>query len=147
MALADPPRHPRRRFGDGNANRAAPPWHRSIDVEIQPQLRHMTEFVTKRPKRLRCLQCHKRFTAPQRGRPPRYCSPSCRQRAYEKRRAASQVEAQLPLRLLARDIAAVQGQDEFRRRVVEVLRELRLLPPAPHRPPRSPLRVVKDSER
>jgi hypothetical protein len=101
------------------------------------------EFVTKRPKRLRCFHCRKRFTAPQRGRPPRYCSASCRQRAYEKRRASSQVEAHLPLRLLARDIAAVQGQDEFRRRVVEVLRELRLLPPAPRGPQRAPLRIVK----
>jgi hypothetical protein len=102
----------------------------------------VTEFVTKRPKRLRCLHCCKPFTAPQRGRPPQYCSASCRQRAYEKRRAASQEEAQLPLRLLARDIAAVQ--DEFRRGVVEVLQELHFLPPARRRPPRTPLRVVKN---
>jgi hypothetical protein len=56
------------------------------------------------------------------------------------------MERQLPVRLLARDIAAVQGRDEFKRRVVEVLREVGLLPPSPRRPQRRSLRVVKDDE-
>jgi hypothetical protein len=108
----------------------------------------VTEFVRKRPETTSLPLIHKPFTAPQRGRPPRYCSAGCRLRAYEKRLPASQVEAQLPLRLLARDIVTVQGQDEFRRRVVEVLRERRLLPPAPRGPPRTPLCcAVKDGER
>jgi hypothetical protein len=56
------------------------------------------------------------------------------------------VEKKLALRLLARDVAAVQGQDEFKRRVVEVLRELGFLA-APRRPPRAPFRVVEDEQR
>jgi hypothetical protein len=36
--------------------------------------------------KLKCLHCRKRFKPPPRGRTPLYCSASCRQRAYEKRK-------------------------------------------------------------
>ena len=47
----------------------------------------MTKNLTKkRPRKLRCANCKKFFVVPKRGRPPLYCSGSCRQLAYQKRR-------------------------------------------------------------
>src|SRR4051794_40593852 len=38
----------------------------------------------KRPKTLRCERCEAKITVAPQGRLPRYCSHSCRQRAYER---------------------------------------------------------------
>lgn len=44
------------------------------------------KVVTKQPRgRQRCEWCRQHFNPKTRGRPPRFCSDSCRQRAYEKR--------------------------------------------------------------
>jgi hypothetical protein len=48
----------------------------------------------------------------------------------------------IPLRLLGNDIDGIRTKDGIRRAVVEVLRELGFLDPAPKRPP--PVRLVKD---
>jgi hypothetical protein len=52
------------------------------------------------------------------------------------------VQAETPLLLLGRDVDAMRTKESIKRAVVEVLRELGFLDPAPKRPP--PLRVVKE---
>jgi hypothetical protein len=83
----------------------------------------VTKTVTKNAG---CAWCKSRFKPPLRGRRPKYCSHSCRQRAYEARRA----EQNIPSLLLARDIDGIQTKDGIRRAVVDVLRELGMLPEA-----------------
>src|SRR5262249_42773077 len=64
---------------------------------------------------------------------------------YMRRRIAAAAESSMPLRLLRNDIYEMQTKEGFRRAVVEVLRELRVLEPAPRRLP--PLSLVnKDDE-
>jgi hypothetical protein len=47
----------------------------------------MMEVVTKpKPQRRRCQWCRKPLKSKPRGRPQLFCGPSCRQRAYEKRK-------------------------------------------------------------
>ena len=89
-------------------------------------------------KKPRCAHCKKAFTPPKRGRPPRYCSASHRQRAYELRRA--QAEISMPSLLLGRDADAMRTKAGIERAVVDVLRKFGILEPAPKRPP--PLRIV-----
>jgi hypothetical protein len=50
----------------------------------------------------------------------------------------------MPFRLLSNDIYAMQTKAGFERAVVEVLRRVGLLPPAPKGRPR--VRIVKDDE-
>ena len=87
----------------------------------------------------RCANCRRKFKTRARGRPPIYCSPSCRQRAYEERRAANQI----PLRLLRSDIDQVRNRDAIKRAVVDVLRELGVIP-RPIKPKPARLRLVKE---
>jgi hypothetical protein len=89
-------------------------------------------------KRTRCTYCKRAFTPPKRGRPPRYCSASHRQRAYELRRA--QAEINIPLLLLERDIGDMRTKAGIERAVIDVLRKCGVLPPAP--PPKR-LRIVE----
>ncbi len=100
----------------------------------------VTDFITdeKIMKKPRCTHCKKAFAPPKRGRPPRYCSASHRQRAYELRRA--QAEVSIPLLALGRDIDSVRTKAGIERAVIDVLRKIGLLPPAPKGPP--PLRGV-----
>jgi hypothetical protein len=97
----------------------------------------VTETVTKKPK-LKCAWCKKRFSAPARGRTPKYCCRSHRQRAYERRRAAES----LPMRLLGRDLDEHRTRAGIERAVVGTLRRFGFLPPAPKGAP--PIRLVKD---
>jgi len=84
-------------------------------------IRQMTKTVT---KKMKCAWCKSRFKPPLRGRRPKYCSHSCRQRAYEARRA----EQNIPSLLLGRDMDNIRSRDGIRRAVVDVLRELGMLP-------------------
>ena len=93
--------------------------------EKTSKFRHVTKPVTKH--RRKCANCRKRLPRQKTGRPRRYCSRSCRQRAYEKRRA----ETSIPLHLFTRDHNEIQSRDGIKRAVVDVLRELGFLPSSP----------------
>lgn len=72
----------------------------------------------------KCVYCRKRFHPKTRGRPPMYCSPSCRQRVYEARRMAFDD----PAHALRRDIAIMGARDAIERVVIDVLRKSGFLP-------------------
>jgi hypothetical protein len=65
------------------------------------------EMVTrvKRPS-ITCRHCGSRFRPPKQGRRPNYCSASCRQRAYEKRRL--EAITNFAMTTLKADIAAME---------------------------------------
>ena len=96
--------------------------------------------MTNRVTKLKCSWCKKRFKPPSKGRRPKYCSHSCRQRAYEMRRAQQRV----PELLLGQDIDGIRTKDGVERAVVDVLRRLGLLPSISKTKPR--LRVVKKED-
>jgi hypothetical protein len=75
-------------------------------------------------KKLTCQHCGCRFNPPARGRKPRYCSPSHRQLAYEKRKAEVHGHAK---KLLKYDLSTIQGEDLARRFVLGILKEVGLL--------------------
>jgi hypothetical protein len=60
----------------------------------------MTRALTK----LKCECCKAKFKRPARGRAPKYCSQSCRQRAYEKRKLQAEVAKEIPMRLVNYDL-------------------------------------------
>ena len=99
--------------------------------------------VTK--QRVKCAHCGRRFSRLRKGRPARYCSPSCRQRAYEKRVIERKVSSRMPVRLLQEDLDEVRTGDAFNRAVISVLQKLGFLPslPKPTRL-RSKPRLVKN---
>ncbi len=106
--------------------------------------RHVTKSLTKSPRRTRkCPSCRKRLKLSARGRPKLYCSASCRQRAYERRKA----ERLTPRLLLERDVDQIRSKAGIQRVVLETLREIGLLPKAPVSPAASRLlRLVWDSD-
>ena len=71
---------------------------------------------------------------------PKFCCRSHRQRAYELRRASERV----PTLLLGRDLEEYRTKAGVEQAVIQTLRKLGMLPPAPKRPP--PIRLVKDGE-
>ena len=80
--------------------------------------------MAKRPRK--CSECGARLAPARTGRPPRYCSAACRQRAYERRRA----KRKDPKRALRADLTeALKLRRSVRREVLRVLDELRVLPP------------------
>jgi len=93
-------------------------------------------------KRGRCAFCKARFKPRARGRPPRYCCPSHRQRAYERRRLRRAEERGTPLRLMVADFVDVQARERLREEIRAVLREMGLLPTEPQ-PPKPRLKLVK----
>lgn len=56
-------------------------------MAFSSHFRYCDERVAKRRSKRKCEHCRNWFTPEARGRPPRFCSASCRQRAYEQRRA------------------------------------------------------------
>lgn len=81
--------------------------------------------------KVRCAHCGRRFSRLRKGRPACYCSPSCRQRAYEAREIEREVSARLPARLMESEIDGVRTRDEFKRAAISVLQELDIRPSAP----------------
>jgi len=96
----------------------------------------------RRRKSARCPVCKERFKIHPRGRPPTFCSRSCRQRAYEQRKWSRPH----PVELLARDIASVRVRDMIRQEIRQILLDAGItLPPPPPEPKRRgpPLRLVE----
>jgi hypothetical protein len=98
-----------------------------------------------RPKTLRCQWCKEEMKISARGRVPRFCSKTCRQRDYEKRKWSrpALVEA------LAHDLASIKVREFIRKEILAILWEFGLItdptpPPTPKTPRMgSPLRAVK----
>lgn len=84
---------------------------------VSSHIRHVMKAA--RPKPPKCARCGKRFTPKPVGRPALFCSASCRQRAYEKRRL-SQYSASDALAL---DLLPRAAQ----RKVVEEVRHAHML--------------------
>jgi hypothetical protein len=94
-----------------------------------------------RRRSVRCPVCKKRFKVNPRGRPPTFCSRSCRQRAYEQRRWSRPH----PIELLARGIDTARVRDVIRQEVREALLAAGIIlpPPAPKPKRRGPpLRLI-----
>lgn len=81
----DAPRRPRHTLGTENVARAL--WEITThNAPPLPELRDETRDETTAMRRSRrCPECKSPITAATTGRPPRYCSPACRQRAYRRR--------------------------------------------------------------
>lgn len=71
----------RRRTGTGTQQVARTLWE--ITTHNAPPVGDETRYET--PRVPQCKQCGNRITTASTGRPPRYCSPACRQRAYRRR--------------------------------------------------------------
>lgn len=89
----------------------------------------------RRPRSVRCRGCKRSIKVRGRGRLPSYCSSTCKQRAYLKRKY------QGPMELLAQDISTMKVRGILRREMWALLREVGLVsepepPPAPTRPRR-----------
>lgn len=83
------------------------------------RIRRALGVLVRRPKTGRCQRCGQQFPMPLRGRERQYCSSSCRQRAYEQRRArpvASVLE-----QLLRDDLSRVRLQDLIREETLRTL--------------------------
>jgi hypothetical protein len=90
---------------------------------------------------VRCPVCKTRFKVNLRGRPPTFCSQSCRQRAYEQRRWSRPH----PVELLARDLDTASVRNFIRQEVREALLAAGIvLPPPAPKPKRRgpPLRLI-----
>jgi hypothetical protein len=95
-----------------------------------------------RRRSVRCPVCKKRFKVNSRGRPPTFCSRSCRQRAYEQRRWSRPH----PVELLARDIDTARVRDFMWQMLREALLAAGIVvPPNPPKPKRRgpSLRLIK----
>ena len=101
----------------------------------------MTKALTK------CKQCKRKFRPKAKGRRPLYCSDSCRQRAYERRRIEKEIAQRIPMRLLGGDMEGIKTRDGVTRAVVDVLRELGLIATPSFPTKRGPkLRVIQDDK-
>jgi hypothetical protein len=99
-----------------------------------------------RPKSRRCARCKSKIKIKGRGRVPKFCSPTCRQLAYEQWRWRRST----PVELLAKDIATIQVRDFIRAEIWGMLQEAGLVAsdrhpasPPPKRQRPAHLRVVK----
>jgi hypothetical protein len=94
----------------------------------------VTKTVTKKRAKTQCLWCRERITPQARGRTPRYCSASCRQRAYEARKLKLVYE-QSHSGLLKR-LNADLDHAKLRMMVHRILVDIGLIRPEPLRPMR-----------
>jgi hypothetical protein len=103
----------------------------------------------RRPRTTRCKGkgCKRQIKVKNKGRVPKYCSPSCKQEAYLRRRFRS------PLELVARDLASIEVREVIEAKIMEILVRLGLAksnlpPPIIHKPkPEKPsLRLVKNHD-
>jgi hypothetical protein len=122
---------------------------RSNQTGPRPRLSSLVKSLTKFAYG-RCRRCHSADHNPAvaeppvarsakvrpRGRPSKFCSRSCRQRAYEERKWSRPH----PVELLARDIATARVKDVIRQIVREVLVEAGIISPLPPPPPPKPKR-------
>ena len=76
----------------------------------------------RRPRSVRCKGCKGIIKIKSKGRVPTYCSQTCRQNAYLKRRYTG------PMELLQQDIATVQVRDIIHREVRDYLVQLGFAP-------------------
>jgi len=101
-------------------------------------------YLTKRrPRTTTCQCCKTKFAVKPKGRVPKFCGQSCKQKQYLRRR----FQPRLSLQLLERDIASRQLRDTVRTEVAEFLKEYGVVLPRPRAidgPPktRPQLRVV-----
>jgi len=94
-----------------------------------------------RRRSVRCPVCKTRFKVNSRGRPPTFCSQSCRQRAYEQRKWSRPH----PVEQLARDIDTARVRNVIREEVREALLAAGIIPSPPAPKPKRrgpPLRLV-----
>jgi hypothetical protein len=71
----------------------------------------------RRPKTKRCERCKAKIKVKGRGRVPRFCSPTCRQLAYEQRKW----QRPAPVVLAAQDIATIHVRDFIRAEIWSLL--------------------------
>jgi hypothetical protein len=105
-----------------------------------------TTFGRRRPRTTRCKRCKAQIKVKNKGPVPKYCSPSCKQEVYLRRRFRS------PLELVERDLASIQVREVIRTMIMDILVQQGLVksnlpPPILHEPkPKKPnLRLVKKS--
>jgi hypothetical protein len=102
------------------------------------------KFITKRARI--CGYCKQKLQRRGRGRPPRYCSAACRQRAYRKR-CVNKID---PVTLVVRDMRQLMETERIKSAVKQVMQDIGLLdffkklgfePPEPAKRPN--LRLVE----
>ena len=101
----------------------------------------------RRPRTTRCKRCKGKIKVKNKGRVPKYCSQSCKQEAYLRRRFRS------PLELVARDLARIEVREFIRTTIEDILvqqglMKSNMLPPTiPEPKPKKPnLRLVKNHD-
>ncbi|KAI93428.1 hypothetical protein T281_16750 [Rhodomicrobium udaipurense JA643] len=111
----------------------------------------MTKSVTKRPRKrvARCDWCGEKIASSGRGRTPRFCSASHRQRAYEYRKLKLAQAVRSPLAALKNDLAETELKRLIAREVTAMVNRAlaeRGVPPIPsaHKPPQ--LKLLKPDE-
>jgi len=101
--------------------------------------------MIKRPKSIKCGVCKTRVKIKGRGRVPEFCSQSCRQRAYQKRKW----QRPYSVELLARDIATLRVRTAIRAEIWAIMQQLGLvdkhatIPMPVSKTPKPNLRLVK----
>jgi hypothetical protein len=85
-----------------------------INGALKRALKRIKGLPVRRPGMLRCQWCRNRYAVKPRGREPAYCSRSCRQRAYESRKAAEGMPRRLLQAELARHDLQLLVQQEVR---------------------------------
>jgi hypothetical protein len=129
-----PPPQPR---SQTRSNRTLDPFVRFVKIPS----------MTKR-RAVKCTRCGRRFKPASTGRPPRYCSASCRQAAYLARNA----NRLRPVQLLAADLSHIHVKNWLRREMWNLLREADLVssiepPPMPRqRGSKLNLRLVRPDD-
>ena len=98
----------------------------------------------RRPRSVRCQECKQAIKLKKRGRIPSYCSATCKQQAYLKRKFRGLAE------VVTQSIQTIKGRAYLRGEIWAILQETGLAPksepPPPvksKRKPTSPLRLIK----